>query len=236
MARLQRRTLTAFLEQLPAEVDRLAIHVGDQRAPQHRGDLDLGDCRDDDGKVMVARVEDVVAQRVASYGYPEEHPSFQLLAYAAKKKVDSYQDTASAPTAGDKPGMGLEAVVVRMADTLRLSLADANSVIKEGWTTVGQLTTQISDLRAEVSDRDAALALKDEAIKAAEEGATLALQMRTVDALENGVTAWAQGKGGISPQSIINLCKKAPDKAKKLVRALMEDETVKAIIIEAMAG
>lgn len=234
MARLQRRTLTTFLETLPGTVERLAIHVGEQRAPAHRGDLVLADYRDDSGAVMVARVEDVLAQRVEGYGYPEQHQSFQLLAYAGSKKVDSFQDSVSSAPAGAAVGPGLEGAIIRMADTLRLALADANGNIKEGWATVGQLVNENAELRAELADRDAALTLKDEAINAATEGATLALQLRAVDALENGVTAWANGKGGISPAAIVALCKRAPADAKKLVKALLKDEGVKLLVMEAI--
>jgi hypothetical protein len=236
MARLQRRTLTTFLETLPREVDRLAIHTGEQRAPAHRGDLPLADYRDDDGKVMVARVEDILAQRIEGYGYPEQHASFQLLAYQGSKKLDSFQDTAGSPGGAVVVGPALEAVVVRMADTIRLALADSNATIKEGMGAIATLTNQNAELRAESTELQAALMLKDEAIRAAEEGATLALQLRTVDALESGMTAWANGKGGgVSPGAIIALCKKAPDKAKALVKALMKDEAVRALFMDAVS-
>lgn len=248
MARIARRTLETFVDGLEPRVTRLALHTGDQRAPQHRGDLDLNDYREADtsgegaggggpGKVMVARLVDVIGQRAEAYGFPQEHSSLLVIAYAGTKRVDSYQDTASTPQAGAAPGSALEQVIVRVMDTMRLSLADSNALAKEGFVAMGQGFATIAAKDAEIADLNAALAIKDAAIAEAEEGAKLTLQLRAIESLEKGVETWASGKGGgVSAAAISSLVRRRPEDAAKLLRQLVQDEEVKALFIKVLSA
>lgn len=237
------RTVTSFVQELPSpRVHRIAVHVGEQRAPSLAGEVLADDYRVDGGALdvprMVARIEAIAANA----GWPDQSPSMSARAYAegeTKRALDTYQKTVDGWT---EPGPGRpdrsdkDTAFVKMVDGLLAMAAiikDSNKDLTAALTAERNYATERSREASEMGRENVELAaangMLEGAVENHQKSDELEVKLRGFDLAEKAMENAMASR--MSPTNLKKWAAENPDKFKALKADIRNDPELLAALL-----